>query len=82
MAEECIQKLEDDINEMICDQDFDNYQGLDKNRDTEAEIETALRIFSNVVSRRKEIIWDEEGEEEWLTQKTEKEHFLYTVYHI
>jgi len=43
-----------DIYDMLCDNDGDNYQGLDSNRDTEAEVETAIRFFPDVISERDE----------------------------
>lgn len=72
LAEEYVLKLGNDIHEMICDQDFDydfaqkidNFKGLNDNRDTFAEVETALRIFPEVVSRRKDVIWLDDDDED------------------
>ena len=66
LAEEYVQKVGADIHEMICDQnDGDNYHGLDSKRDTEAEVETALRFYPEVISRRKDVVWDN-AENEWV----------------
>jgi len=44
--------LGDDIHEMLFDDDVgEDYRGLDSDRDTEAEVETAVRFFPNVLSR-------------------------------
>ena len=52
LVEECIEKLGNDIHSMLCDQNSgEDYRGLDSDRDTEAEVETALRHFPEVVSR-------------------------------
>jgi len=45
---------EDDVYEMLCDNDAENYQGLDCDRDTKAEVQTAIRFFPNVLSREDE----------------------------
>jgi len=51
-----LDNLEDDVHDMIFDQNVSlDYQGLDSERDTEAEVETALRFFPEVLSRRKEV---------------------------
>ena len=42
-----------DVHEMLCDVNAgEEYRGLDSDRDTEAEVETAVRFFPNVLSRR------------------------------
>ncbi|OEU12976.1 hypothetical protein FRACYDRAFT_243278 [Fragilariopsis cylindrus CCMP1102] len=73
LVETFLETLKDDIHDMICERDHDdgNYQGLDSDRDTEAEVETVLRLFPGVMTRRKEIAIyegddddDEEEEEE------------------
>ena len=70
LAEQYITSLGEDIHGMLCDQnDGDNYQGLDSNRDTEAEVETALHFYPHLLSRRKEVQWGryEGGEEDaWI----------------
>ncbi|OEU23279.1 hypothetical protein FRACYDRAFT_233452 [Fragilariopsis cylindrus CCMP1102] len=62
LVEEFVTKTKDDIHDMLCDNkdeapnDDDRYdryyRGLDSNRDTAAEVETALRFFPEVLSRR------------------------------
>ena len=37
-----------------------NYHRLDSSRDTEAEVETAIRFFPNVLTRYKEVAWVDE----------------------
>ena len=53
-----LSKLEEDIYRMVTDQRIIDYRGLDSERDTEAEVETALRIFPHTLRRRKR---DESG---------------------
>jgi hypothetical protein len=43
---------------MICDNNGDDYCGLDSDLDTEAEVETAIRFFPDVLSCRKGDRWD------------------------
>ena len=46
LVEEYVEKLENDIHSMLCARyDDEDYQGLDSDRDTDAEVETALRHF-------------------------------------
>jgi hypothetical protein len=65
LVEKFLQDLEDDIHSMLCDTDenvnsddtdenvnSDIYRGLDSNRDTMAEVETAIRFFPDVLSRK------------------------------
>ena len=53
LIEEFLTNLGNDIHDMLCDPNHgDDYQGLDSNRDTEAEVETAIRFFPEVLSRR------------------------------
>ena len=54
---------------MLCDNDFDDYHGLDSDRDTEEEVETTLRCFPELLSRR-----NREGVTKWPI------HFLCYVY--
>jgi hypothetical protein len=42
------------------DADEDDYRGLDSIRDTEAEVEAIIRIFPNVISRKKRIYWTDD----------------------
>ena len=46
-------KTKEDIHAMICKNDIDyaDYQGLDRSCDTEAQVETAIRFFPEVVSQ-------------------------------
>jgi hypothetical protein len=55
-----LENLEDDVHQMLCSNDADanNYRGLDNNIDTEKEVEAIIRIFPNVLSKRKEIKYD------------------------
>ena len=57
--------LQCDIHEMITDQcaTADAYQGLDTNRDTIAEVTTALRLYSNTLALRTYFRWDVVEEE-------------------
>eukprot|EP00751_Fragilariopsis_kerguelensis_P013342 CAMPEP_0170760910 /NCGR_PEP_ID=MMETSP0733-20121128/1846_1 /TAXON_ID=186038 /ORGANISM="Fragilariopsis kerguelensis, Strain L26-C5" /LENGTH=140 /DNA_ID=CAMNT_0011100771 /DNA_START=35 /DNA_END=457 /DNA_ORIENTATION=- len=54
LVKELLSRTKDEIHEMLCDQNEENYQGLDSDRDTEAEVETALRFFPEVISLRTE----------------------------
>ena len=80
MVAEVLEKAEDDAHTMICDQNAgDNYQGLDMNRDTVKEVETILRIFPNLLSKRKEkkrkeTKWDNE-EGEWIAAEDGKGYY-------
>jgi hypothetical protein len=80
--------LGNDVHELLCNNDAENYRGLDSDRDTEAEVETATVyvFFPEVLSRRKNRqVWDHDDyeEDEWvdLTQM-EKEIILYSVYRL
>ncbi|OEU11659.1 hypothetical protein FRACYDRAFT_244778 [Fragilariopsis cylindrus CCMP1102] len=63
LIEEFLEKLEDDIHGMFFDNyieaDSDNYRGLDSERDTEEEVEIAVRFFPEVLTRYSEN--DEDG---------------------
>jgi hypothetical protein len=54
LIQEFLEKVENNIHDMLCDQygEGDNYRGLDSDRDTEAEVETVIRFFPGVLSRR------------------------------
>ncbi|OEU12762.1 hypothetical protein FRACYDRAFT_263044 [Fragilariopsis cylindrus CCMP1102] len=56
-------ELKNDVHEMLCadltDPNSDNYRGLDSERDTEAEVEAIVRVFPEVLMRRK---FDEDNE--------------------
>ena len=60
LTEEFLDKIVNDIHAMICDLKVgtEDYKGLDSDRDTEAEVETTVRFFPEVLTRRKEIVWD------------------------
>ena len=52
LVEQFLQDLGDDIHEMLCcNNDDHDYCGLDSSRDTVAEVETAIRLFPDVLSR-------------------------------
>ncbi|OEU07200.1 hypothetical protein FRACYDRAFT_251527 [Fragilariopsis cylindrus CCMP1102] len=59
LIKEFLEKLEDDIHDMFFDTTYDaetdTYDGLDSDRDTEEEVETAIRFFPEVLSRRKDV---------------------------
>ncbi|OEU12801.1 hypothetical protein FRACYDRAFT_244076 [Fragilariopsis cylindrus CCMP1102] len=58
LIQEFLEKLGDDIHGMLFDNqypDYDTYDGLDSDRDTEEELETAIRFFPEVLSRRKDV---------------------------
>ena len=59
LVEEFDTTLQEDVHEMITEQDGDNYQGLDSNREAYDEVETILRIFPDLINKRKETKWDE-----------------------
>jgi hypothetical protein len=67
IVEKFLQDLEDDIHDMLCDinidSEADNYHGLDIDRDTDEEIETSIRFFPEVLSRRSQLVWDHEEDE-------------------
>ncbi|OEU11348.1 hypothetical protein FRACYDRAFT_245680 [Fragilariopsis cylindrus CCMP1102] len=56
LIQEFLEKLGNDIHDMLFENEFagaDTYDGLDSDRDTEEEVETAIRFFPEVLSRRK-----------------------------
>jgi hypothetical protein len=53
LADEFLRKSKDDIHDMLCDNCLENYRGLDSSRDTEKEVETAIRFFPEVLSTTK-----------------------------
>ncbi|OEU06886.1 hypothetical protein FRACYDRAFT_278048 [Fragilariopsis cylindrus CCMP1102] len=59
LIKEFLEKLGDDIHDMLCDNkhaaEADTYTGLDSDRDTEEEVETAIRFFPEVLTRRKAV---------------------------
>jgi hypothetical protein len=55
LVEEFLDKVETNILNLLCNNDnsdSDDYRGLDSNRDTAQEVETAIRFFPDVLSRR------------------------------
>ena len=67
LVEQFQRHVSNDIHKMIVDQRDDNegYQGLDIRRDTHAEVETALRIYPDVITRQKDTRWNSD-DEEWI----------------
>jgi hypothetical protein len=56
LAEEILTHTEDDIHDMLCDNDIFNdtfYRGLDDERDTEEQVEIAIRFFPDVLTEAK-----------------------------
>jgi hypothetical protein len=54
LAEEFLEKMEDDIHNMLCEDNIENnYNGLDDSRDTEKEVETAIPLFSCSIIQKK-----------------------------
>ena len=67
LVETFLENLKDDIHDMICEfKHNDNYRGLDSDRDTEAQVETILRLFPSFLTRRKEIFIHEVDHEKRL----------------
>ena len=54
LAAEFLHKTELDIHDMLCEENpnADDYRGLDSDRDTEDEVEAAIRLFPQVLSKR------------------------------
>ena len=86
-AETFLQNLGDDIHDMFCNNtrraDDEEYRGLDSGRDTEEEVETAIRFFPEVLSRRKEILYNDvrdNGEDYDVDEQyTVYEDFFYPI---
>ena len=58
LVETFLRKLRNDVHDMLCAKeciDVDNYRGLDSTRDTEAEVGAILKVFPNVLTRRKQL---------------------------
>ena len=62
-----LNEVEFDVHDMFCDNngDANEYRGLDSSRDTEDEVEAIVRSFPEVLSRRKEFVWDG-MDERWI----------------
>ena len=52
LVQEFVTKLGNDINAMMLDQDYNDYHGLDSDRDTQQELETALRLYPEIIAGR------------------------------
>jgi hypothetical protein len=53
LVETFLENLGDDIHDMLCDNGADeDYRGLDSDRDTDEEIETTIRFFPGVLTRK------------------------------
>jgi hypothetical protein len=82
LVERFLQDLGDDIHDMLCDNtdvDDEDYRGLDSERDTEEEVETAIRFFPEVLSRTKYLFLGEEEEEE---EEERAEELMYPIYYL
>jgi hypothetical protein len=64
LIEEFLNKVKTNVHDMLCNND--NYRGLDIDRDTEAEVETAIRLFPEVLTTEKEIVTDDDDAEHSL----------------
>jgi hypothetical protein len=81
LTERYLQDLENDIFDMLCELDDDPefYRGLDSDRDTAQEVETAIRFFPDVLSRQKTIVFDD-FDEEFDDEETERSvHVFYPI---
>jgi hypothetical protein len=53
LVENFLDQAEEDLHTFLCDnKQHENYRGLDCDRDTEDEVEAAIRFFPNILSRR------------------------------
>ena len=52
LIEEFLDTVKSNIHGMICSNDLENYHGLDSDRDTEQEVETAIRLFPKVLTTK------------------------------
>ena len=68
LVAEALEKAEDDAHAMLCDQNLENYRGLDSDRDTTKEVETIVRVFPNLLSKRKETKWDGNVDEDGVAR--------------
>ena len=53
LIEEFLNTVQSKIHGMICCNKLENYCGLDSDRDTEQEVETAIRLFPEVLTTKK-----------------------------
>jgi hypothetical protein len=51
LTREFLQKLGNDVHDMLCKNESENYHGLDSDRDTEEEVEAIVRFFPDVLSK-------------------------------
>ena len=83
LIKEFLEKLEDDIHDMFFDTTYDaetdTYDGLDSDRDTEEEVETAIRFFPEVLSRRK-AVYDIDGNFHYPIQELALAHNVHNVH--
>jgi hypothetical protein len=47
-----LEQVGNSVHNLLCSNNIDDYKGLDCDRDTEKEVETAIRFFPEVLSRR------------------------------
>jgi hypothetical protein len=74
LVDNFLNEIEFDVHAMFCDNNGDahEYRGLDSSRDTKDEVEAIVRSFPEVLSRRKEFIWD--GEDEcWVENENDRD---------
>jgi len=66
LTKEYLTKLENDIHAMLCDKTNcignNYYHGLDSDRDTVAEVKTAIGFFPEVLARRKQTTGDDDDQ--------------------
>ena len=77
---EFLVKTENDLHEhLCCNKAGDDYQGLDKDRDTEQEVEATIRFFPNVLSRKKKARrWSGGEDQMWV----EYGHSMYPIHFL
>jgi hypothetical protein len=74
LVDNFLNEVEFDVHTMFCDNNGDasEYRGLDSSRDTKDEVEAIVRSFPEVLSRRKEFIWDGE-DERWVENENDRD---------
>ncbi|OEU10309.1 hypothetical protein FRACYDRAFT_247264 [Fragilariopsis cylindrus CCMP1102] len=63
LIEEFLVKVKSNIQSVICSNELENYHGLDSDRDTDQEVETAIRLFPKVLATKKSILWHDDYDE-------------------
>ena len=53
LIEEFLVKVKSNIQSVICSNELENYHGLDSDRDTDQEVETAIRLFPKILTTKK-----------------------------